>query len=52
MTDINTKGIENKDGNEGKAKGSAHVRLKRVSLLIIVAPPATAEPDWLLHKSG
>ena len=52
MAKINPEGIDDEDGNERKAKGSAHLRLKGFSLLIIVGPPATVESDWLLHKSG
>jgi hypothetical protein len=52
MAYINADGVDDQDGNEGKAKGSAHVRLKRVNLLIIAGPRPNAEPDWLLHKSG
>jgi hypothetical protein len=52
MANINTDGVDDQDGNEGKAKGSAHVRLKGVNLLIIVGPPPTAQSDWPLHKSG
>jgi hypothetical protein len=33
MAGRNTKGIDNEDGNERKAKGSTHVRLKRINPL-------------------
>ena len=33
MAGRNTKGVGNEDGNERKAKGSAHGRLKRINFL-------------------
>jgi hypothetical protein len=33
MANINSDGVDDQDGNEGKTKGSAHVRLKRISVL-------------------
>jgi hypothetical protein len=45
IPNINTGGVDDQDGNERKAKGSAHGRLKRVILSIIAGPRPTAEPD-------
>jgi hypothetical protein len=45
MAGRNTKGVDDEDGNERKAKGSTHVSLKRIIFLAIVGPRSTAEPD-------
>jgi len=36
MAGVDPKGVDDEDGKERKTKGSAHLRLKRISVLIIV----------------
>jgi hypothetical protein len=52
MAKVDSKGIDDENRNERKVKDSAHLRLKRISLLIILGPPPTAESDRTLHKPG
>jgi hypothetical protein len=52
MAKIDSKSIDDEDRNERKAKGSGHVRLRRINLLVILGRPPTAESDRPLHKPG
>ena len=56
MAKIDTKGIDDEDRNERKAKGATHFRLRRIDFfsdpLTILGPPPTAESDRPLHIPG
>lgn len=52
LAEINTNRINEENRNERKAESSIHLQPRRISLLIILEPPATAGPDRPLHKPG